>query len=523
MELGLWVAIVLFAALEAGVSGRKIVLRRFVHLLPWFSAAVRATLALAAAALAPLSDAVVVMLVVVALGRLATAYARGVLQPRMRQEVLAVGLGRNDVRARDAGGEIARLSLVLDLVFAAFAVFDGEVAVVASLLVLLSGGAGLLDAVTVARWNRVHVGRVEQLGTALGGLRPRVVFYSAALPESVPNLEQWLPSLEVSGEVAYVLVREKGTLTRLAAKTSLPVVYLKALGALEDLVPSSVEVALYVDTSTRNNHLLRLATLTHVQMHHGDSDKASSTSRLLRLYDHHLVAGRAAVDRLAAAGVIRSAEEATVIGRPIASALDTRPVDSATPTVLYAPTWEGYHRDNSLSSVGGGPSIVAALLAKPGIKVTVRPHPLTGRFDESMRRRLTAMRHQVEDAGGRNRFDDDPAAESAVAALDEADVLITDVSGMLSDFLYTGRPIVVVDVQGRGEEELATRYPAAAAAYVVKADLSDLYDKLSAALGDDPLASRRAAMATRVLGDLGGDATTFPDALKEISGPQKST
>jgi len=528
MSAAIWVVLALVVVAEV-VLARTGLAARLPKLVPWFGGAVRGLLALAAAGAAGDNVSLVVLLAVLAAARLGTAYVVGVVRPRMRQSIVAVGVADDyaerfrwsDYTSRTFAPIVAgftslswALDLALGVVGAAAPRGAPLLAAVVTVVALLEAGTHVAG---IVLWNRRQGELLRVVAAGVSELEPRVVVYTAALPESVANLEQWLPAVEATGTPAFVLTRELNVVARLASLSSLPVVYIKALGGMEDLLPDSLRVALYVDTSTRNNHLLRNGSLTHVQLHHGDSDKASSSSRLLGLYDHHFVAGPAAVERLSTAGVISSAQQASIVGRPIAASLEPRAVNRAEPIVLYAPTWEGYHQDNAVSSLGLGVAITSKLLAKPQVRTVVRPHPLTGRVDKSMAVVVDQMARLISGRPSAE-MSSDPSAGAAIAALQRADVLVTDVSSMLSDFLYTGRPALVVDVADIGADELVGRFPTLAAAYIVRPDLSDFDAKLAAALDDDPLATQRTAVARRTLGGLSGGGVDFATALSRLSG-----
>lgn len=48
---------------------------------------------------------------------------------------------------------------------------------------------------------------------------------------------------------------------------------------------SGVRTAFYVNTSPRNDHMLGFLDLNHIQLNHGDSDKAPSYRRAFRVFD----------------------------------------------------------------------------------------------------------------------------------------------------------------------------------------------------------------------------------------------
>ena len=79
---------------------------------------------------------------------------------------------------------------------------------------------------------------------------------------------------------------------------------------------SMVRVALYAANVGKNIHLLRVPTMKHVFIGHGDSDKAASVNPFSKAYDEVWVAGRAGRDRYAIADVGVRDEDIVEVGRP---------------------------------------------------------------------------------------------------------------------------------------------------------------------------------------------------------------
>jgi CDP-glycerol glycerophosphotransferase (TagB/SpsB family) len=84
---------------------------------------------------------------------------------------------------------------------------------------------------------------------------------------------------------------------------------------------------------------------------------------------------------------------------------------------------------------------------------------------------------------------------------DRADVLVSDISSVVTDFLHTERPIVISNPTSIPHDQFATTFPTQAASYVLDRDLASLQDLLADALGGDSLAEPRRAMKRYVLGD----------------------
>jgi hypothetical protein len=83
-----------------------------------------------------------------------------------------------------------------------------------------------------------------------------------------------------------------------------------------------------------------------------------------------------------------------------------------------------------------------------------------------------------------------------------ADLLISDISSVVSDFIAAGKPYVVTNPDGLDEREFVGKYPTAAAAYLLDRDCAALSDILAqaAAPGDDRLAEARRELRRYLLG-----------------------
>ena len=199
------------------------------------------------------------------------------------------------------------------------------------------------------------------------------------------------------------------------------------------LCPSARSVV-YVTNKTRNIDLIRNnPSLVHVLGLHGDSDKTSSASRVSAIYDLLLVADRFAVDRYARARVDIPLDRFLPIGgSPIEGAEAT---DSFAPPkrILYAPTWEGYENTGNYCSVRE----VAPVLAEAGkaAEVIFRRHPGTGQRLQSCKDAADALSAALATPA--------EAPETKGAQFNWADLLITDISGVLSEFLFTRKPIAL--------------------------------------------------------------------------------
>jgi hypothetical protein len=91
-----------------------------------------------------------------------------------------------------------------------------------------------------------------------------------------------------------------------------------------------------------------------------------------------------------------------------------------------------------------------------------------------------------------------------------ADLLISDISSVVSDFTASGKPYIVTNPDGLDEREFGEKYPTAAAAYLLDPDCVSLSDILAQATapGDDRLAEARRELRTYLLGPDDLDAQT---------------
>ncbi|HEX6445528.1 MAG TPA: hypothetical protein VF053_10600 [Streptosporangiales bacterium] len=100
----------------------------------------------------------------------------------------------------------------------------------------------------------------------------------------------------------------------------------------------------------------------------------------------------------------------------------------------------------------------------------------------------------------------------------QADLLVTDISSVVGDFLQSRKPYAVCNPGDLDEEVFRERYPSASAAYLIGSRVDELaaaVDEVRAApVGADALADRRHALRTYLLGPDEPDAMTrFGDAV----------
>ncbi len=391
-------------------------------------------------------------------------------------------------------------------------------AVIAGTVVVLGVGLAVAVRTAVKLLRSDALDRHErQLGDAIADTGARVVLYFSGDRESTYQLNQWLPVIDQLDRPVLILLRERGHLNRMLP-TRHPVIVCRRHRDVEVALACDPLVVLYVGQAGRNIHFLRYGRPNHVFLNHGDSDKVSSASPVVKVYDRLFVAGEIAIDRYHAAGVDLEPERFVTIGRPqLDQVLDERRrLGDGPPTLLYAPTWEGYFEAADYSSLErSGLALIEHVLTRhPDIRVVFKPHPLSGAVRPGAKAALQAVEARLRAAGQPHVLADDHPELDLLAWFDRSDVLLSDISAVVTDYLATDKPYLVTNPRGLDLEEFRARFPSHDAAYVVDADLDNLDEQLTAAFGDDPMAEDRARMKRRVLGDLpDGALAAFSQAI----------
>lgn len=364
----------------------------------------------------------------------------------------------------------------------------------------------------------------QQVKQAVTAYAPEFVLYTSRPDDASYQVQMWLPYLKRSGLRFLIVTRNAVPAAALAEQTDVPVVEARRMADLDALVVPSVKAAFYVNASSGNGALVRFQHLTHVYLGHGDSDKPPSYNPTHALYDVVFAAGPAATRRYAAHGVQIPSEKFRIVGRP--QVADVRPTnreiaDVVQPTVLYAPTWRGHVEETMLYSLPDGERIVSALLAR-GSTVVFRPHPFSYEFPEDavVIRAVQALLAEDARRTGRQHLWGG-AAETERGILDcinLSDAMVSDVSSVVSDYLFSGKPFAMVAVPSEPRAFVA-EYPVAAASYVLRGDLTDLDEQLDSMLGADPRRAERLAFRVDYLGDFPaeGYADAFVRAVQQVT------
>ncbi|MGW0915817.1 hypothetical protein ACWD1Z_29290 [Streptomyces sp. NPDC002784] len=431
---------------------------------------------------------------------------------------------------------------------------------------------------------------LEWLDAWLAEYRPTVGLYFSGGPSSAYQANMWLePLAELEGRPLIVL-RERFMVQKLAA-TDVPVLCLPKVSTLMRLEQSTLQVLIHPSNSGKTSQVVRIPTIKHTFVNHGESDKLSSCNPYAKAYDEVWVAGPAARERYALAEVGVEDKDVVEIGRPQLDAVRpcAGPPAGTYTTVLYAPTWEGWDGNpGNTSVIEAGENIVRALLADPRVRLLYKPHPLTGSVDPRAGAADLRIRELVR-AANRERSGERPAEDGELARLtaeldrltrcvarsgadqlermasqsapeegraeavarvteawdaaywaalpegehqvvtearpalyscfNQADLLISDVSSVISDFLASEKPYAVANTSGLSADGFRKAFPTVRAATVLTPDASGVPELLAAVRDPekDELAGARAELKRHLLGPAEPPAQErFNTAVQEL-------
>ena len=383
--------------------------------------------------------------------------------------------------------------------------------------------AGVVAVKAAADLLRIRQRHRDEFGIhgVLRALAPRFAVYWDGEPGMAYQLSMWLPILDRLDRPYFVVVRDPDVLEDVATLTDRPVLARIRHNDLDTMIVPTLAAAFYVNNALSNVNFVRYPEIWHLQLNHGDSDKAPSYNPSMRMYDRDFVAGAAAVERFAAHDVATRSDFFELVGRPQLAGVAAVPrlPNGSIERVLYAPTWAGFNADSAHSSLPFGIEIVQELLSR-GLVVWFRPHPNT-RLDPHLARSASEIRRLLRTdraRSGRGHVFDDPPQHDLVEMFNETDALVTDVSSVLSDYLASAKPYMVatmiepVDGFRRGE--------AASAGYPFEPSPASLRSALDEMLAGDPRSPRRAELRTKVLGAGDADDAFRRAALRYVDSPK---
>ncbi len=326
----------------------------------------------------------------------------------------------------------------------------------------------------------------------------KAVMHLSGLENVAYQGNMWIPVLERLSTRCAIVIRERRIADQLDP-TTLPIYFLDKQADLDLLEQAGVRTVLYPGNAQKNAQLLRFFKMSHFFINHGESDKAVNQSKFLMAYDKLLVAGPLAEKRLRAAGLPIRNGQVEHVGRPqVELALERRNSSSQIRTVLYAPTWEGFNSNANYTSVGPyGLAMLETLKASGKFRILFKPHPYTGHEESGAVRNHLEKMKSLADGENFMLYD---TKKPIFELMNDSDILITDVSSVLNDYLYTLKPMIITNPRGDTHAKLEHRYPSSVACYKLD-DPAEVLELIALAGSDDPLAAARELVCRESLGD----------------------
>lgn len=451
-------------------------------------------------------------------------------------------------------------------------------------IVLLGGGTVYLATWLLPKKRALSEQKVMAwLDQWLADYEPTVAMYFSGGTSSAYQANMWLSTLsEVDGKPLIVL-RERFMVQKIDA-TDVPIICFPKVATMFSLENSTLKMVLHPANAAKTSQVLRIPTIKHAFINHGESDKLSSCNPYAKAYDEVWVAGPAARERYQLADIGVEDKDVVEVGRPQLSPIKRATGASQGPrggatderftTVLYAPTWEGWDGNPGNTSVLlAGENIVKHLLADDSVRLLYKPHPMTGSVDpragvanerikamvreaaakrsgarpgpeaaaELARRaaeldRLTStafrasademermMLQGAPDGGRQSAVAEATAAWEAAywasfpewehlvitdarpaifTCFNQADVLISDVSSVVSDWLTSEKPYAVANTSGMSEGDFRAGFPTVSAATILTPAATEVPALLAAvrAPETDSHAEARAELKEHLLG-----------------------
>ncbi|WP_346037098.1 CDP-glycerol glycerophosphotransferase family protein [Brevibacterium picturae] len=364
----------------------------------------------------------------------------------------------------------------------------------------------------------------SRVAEAVAEYAPEFYIYTARPDDASYQILMWLPYLARTGKKFAIITRNNPPARILAEQTDAPVIVCRKSSDLEKMLVPSLGAVFYVNASSGNGAMTRHQEYTHVYLGHGDSDKPPSYNPTHAMYDKIFAAGQAATERYAAHGVTIPGDKFEIVGRPQLEAVEVStelPAPSVQQTVLYAPTWRGHVEETLLYSLPVAPEMIRELLRRR-LRVIFRPHPFSYEFPEDVE--TIGIIHDLltadkERTGTPHLFGAEAETDLGIIdCINLSDTMLSDVSSVVSDYLYSGKPFAMAAVSAVGDDFIS-EYPIARSAYVLNGDLSNLQETLDSLLTIDPKRQERLRYRSYYLGDFSaeGYADNFISAASRMA------
>lgn len=183
----------------------------------------------------------------------------------------------------------------------------------------------------------------------------------------------------------------------------------------------------FVNKAKNNSFITKYRNQLHVHFHHGDSDKGGSANRLEEVFDYLVVTDNNAVGRYFKAGVYIDYGKFIPLGGTIYPNVEVNNGIKKIENILYAPTFEGWSESQNFSSImRAGDKIIS------NKNIMVRSHHSIGSRDIEYKNKIKTI------AKRSYKLSNDKSEQ-----FNWSDAIITDISGVLSEYLFTNKIIIL--------------------------------------------------------------------------------
>lgn len=339
---------------------------------------------------------------------------------------------------------------------------------------------------------------------SLEGMKPTFAVFFDGDESTLYQIAMWIKPFENVGEEWIIITRrpKMAGLLQAMTKKAKVVIARDREKLIEVCNLPTLKFIMYVNNARENTEVVRFLHLQHAQLMHGDSEKTANFNPVTGMFSKIFVAGQAGVDRYARNGVKISADKFELVGRPQLGGMNVAdgPVNPKQATVLIAPTWGGSALGEELSSLSLAPQFVEAL-TNAGASIVFRPHPFCSKTSEGAHT-ISVVQEMLERHANKTGIKHiyGAAAETDITvneAANMSDMIISDMSGIMGDWLFSLKPYAVVNMDQTLETYLF-RYPIAKAGFVIDAqNTASISETCLALIGTDTQAAYEARKEMR--------------------------
>ena len=204
--------------------------------------------------------------------------------------------------------------------------------------------------------------------------------------------------------------------------------YINSIKAL--LYPANISRNwMYFYTLPKKDHTNK--NIKHIHIGHGDSDKSSSCTRVQKIYDHSLIADDIAQLRYTQNNIHLPDEHFLTMGAPIFSGLHVIDQPQDLKSILYIPTFEGPSSLMNYSSLEYIHGTLSKEMVKNKFLLYYHPHPAMG----------LRLKEYKDISDQLMQKSNNPSLDKT-KLFNLSDAAICDASGVTSEYLFTGKPII---------------------------------------------------------------------------------